>query len=376
MTEPAAPQESKRQSEAPDNPDETAEPAVSFARRLVATIITLIAFGSGQALLGRRRRGLIWFASILIWPWIIVLLPWSWFVMPLLWLGAGVDVWLLRPDRERMPTDGRMVVLFVEILLVGGLVLVGTEAWVIERYRIPSAAMVPTLEVGDRIYVSKAAYWFSEPARGDLVVFSNPCEPEKDFIKRVVAVGGDSVEVRCNRLYINGELVPEEPVAGVCTYQDAEDSRRCSRYREALGGHWHDTLYIPERPIEDRLRAEDAARLRYERNAPMHDFPDVRSGSPELPACYSEQSEVLGAFEDSLPERESHRDLFACAPRTRYRVPDGHYFVLGDNRDNSHDSRVWGTVPASHIKGEATIVYWSTSPRDETRWGRIGTRLD
>ncbi len=217
-------------------------------------------------------------------------------------------------------------------------------------------------------------------------MFINPCEPEKDFIKRIVAVGGDTVEMRCNVPYVNGVAVKQELLESrdECSYQDSDDERACSRYRETLGDITYEPLYSPDRPAEDRRRQLGSKNMRYHLAAPLRDFPDLRGNAPPpVPSCHAdsnrtveESTATLGTIEDSIPERSTYADLGICAPRTRYRVPEDHVFVMGDNRDNSHDSRIWGSVPVENIKGKALVIWFSKRASsgwyDGVNWDRMG----
>jgi len=190
-----------------------------------------------------------------------------------------------------------------------------------EPFRIPSQSMLPTLKVGDFIVVNKFAYGlrlpvvhtefvdFDEPERGDVVVFRYPRDPSVDYIKRVVGLPGDQIAYYNRRLFVNGEPVP----------------------MERLG---------PYRPEEAAASAE-----------PLIEF-----------------RERLDGFAHSLlldPNGQSAEGEFV--------VPEGRYFVLGDNRDHSNDSRRWGYVPTSHLVGRAEMIWlhWDWSGGD-FRWQRIG----
>ena len=200
------------------------------------------------------------------------------------------------------------------------------RAFVVEAFQIPSGSMIPTLEVGDHIFVSKFSYGLSipftdtkimqygEPKRGDVIVFKFPQDTSTDYIKRVVGLPGDTVEVRQGQLYVNGQEIHRERVPVRCHYSEMIDGGR------------------PGRP---RLRAlgRDARE-----QGPRHD---------------------PGAV---APRPTDH-------PRTV--VPAGEVFVMGDNRDNSYDSRKWGTVKMNLIKGRALIIWWSrgnSKPWDLVAW--------
>ena len=221
------------------------------------------------------------------------------------------------------------------------------RALVLEPYRIPSASMLPNLLVGDHLFVNKFAYGAAlpftdlrlpalrSPERGEIVVFTvardgvsthpadrRPDLPREEFVKRIVAVPGDRVEFRDDRLLVNGEPVP---------------ARRLD-WTFAEGDRAH---------VVRELRAD-------ERRYRVLDDPEVVAppGKPQV-------------------------------------VEEDRYYVMGDNRDHSEDSRYWGTVHRDQIKGPAFLIYWSwkydggwlellnplTWWRTEKRWERVGARL-
>jgi signal peptidase I len=206
------------------------------------------------------------------------------------------------------------------------------RAFVVEAFQIPSGSMIPTLEVGDHIFVSKFSYGLTipftntkiaqlgDPKRGDIIVFKYPLDQSTDYIKRVVGLPGDALEMRDGELYVNGHAVPRERVPRAYQYTDTSQGSSqgdSELWMETLDGRKHAT-------IQERIHGP-------------RDFP-------------------------------------------RTVVPGGHVFVMGDNRDNSSDSRVWGFVDKDLIKGRALIVWWSraTSPDyspvsflKSIRWGRF-----
>ena len=195
------------------------------------------------------------------------------------------------------------------------------RSFLVEPFKIPSSSMVPTLLVGDFILVNKFTYGIrlpvinkkiidvNDPERGDVMVFRYPDDPSLDYIKRVVGVPGDRVEYRSKRLVINGEPVPTKQVEDYLSRERMQFSRR---YVETLNGATHEIL------IEDDAGAELASAGR------AYPF----SGNCNY-----------------------NRSGLACT------VPPGHYFVMGDNRDNSSDSRVWGFVPDENIVGKAFFIW-------------------
>ncbi len=282
---------------------------------------------------------------------------------------------------------------YAESIGIAILIALFLRAFVVEAFKIPSGSMIPTMEIGDHIFVNKFLYGvripytrtkffeYREPKRGEVIVFINPCEPEKDFIKRIVAIGGDTVEVRCNTLYLNGEPIPQELVADrkECSYWDRQgegDADRwheelCSRYNETIGGIRYEAHYDPSLEI-DHPRSDSYITMR--------DFPKQR-GSWKVPTCRGHNNPTvadpdieLGRSEDSQPEGDNFEGAERCAPLKRYRIPEGHVFVMGDNRDNSSDSRSWGVVPLENIKGKALFIWWSSKPESAggVSWDRIG----
>ena len=185
-----------------------------------------------------------------------------------------------------------------ESLLVAVVVALLVRSSVVEAFWVPSGSMLPTIQIGDHLFVNKLAYGMHLPFvgkevtqwrplhRDDIVVFTSPVDHKTDLIKRIIAVEGDTVEIRNKHLYINGQVVPD-----------------------------------PHANFTD---------------------PHVR---------------------DTVP-----RDNFG--PVT---VPAGKFFVMGDNRDQSYDSRYWGFADASDVKGKATFIYWSWNSQTHwLRWDRFG----
>jgi signal peptidase I len=268
------------------------------------------------------------------------------------------------------------------LMWIGSLVLLVfvLRTFVVQVFQIPSSSMYPTLMIGDHLFVNKFIYGldipFSDdklfarsPKRGEVIVFAQPCIPDRDYIKRVVAIAGDTVEVRCNRLYINGKLVPEEKIDDqTCRYdnRDGTDGEwhemKCTRYRETLGGITYDTFHDESRPSKDALKVGDD-RL---------DFPSLRDrtdrncateiGGSGLPAPNQKPGTIVDAKSGD-----------ACDLQVHYVVPAGHVFAMGDNRSQSNDSRFWGSVPLENIRGKAMFIWLSyrSFPTD-LRYPRMG----
>lgn len=189
-----------------------------------------------------------------------------------------------------MEKKGRWITELIVIVIIVLLI----RAFVTQPYNIPSGSMQPTLLVGDFILVNKLVYRFSEPQRGDIVVFKYPIDPNIDFIKRIIALPGEEIEVRNNQVFINGKPLPLIEVG-----RGEENGVRKVIYEEILPeGRKHKVQFYEDFPFSKR------------------DFGPVV-------------------------------------------VPPNHYFVMGDNRDNSEDSRYWGFVPRENIVGKAFVIYFS-----------------
>lgn len=205
------------------------------------------------------------------------------------------------------------------------LVVLLLRSFLVEPFRIPSGSMMPTLLTGDFILVNKFTYGIrlpvldtkiitvGEPERGDVAVFRFPEDPSIDYIKRIVGLPGDRISYRDKTIYINDKKME---LTGLGSYQGEGTALSMT------GAQWAE--------------------------------------------------EKLGDVKHQILMRSESR------PRNReFRVPDGHYFVMGDNRDNSNDSRFWGTVPEKNLVGRAFMIWMNWDKVDNTiRFSRIGNSIE
>jgi signal peptidase I len=212
---------------------------------------------------------------------------------------------------------------WIKVFLMVALVMGTFRSAVADWNDVPTPSMTPTIMEGDRIFVNKLAYGlrvpftrikiatWAEPVRGDIIVFASPADGIR-LVKRVVGIPGDTIALRNNRLFINGIAVTYEPLDGVNTadFQQGDWPARILA-KERLGEHLHPVMITPVRST-------------------------IRSFGP-------------------------------------MRIPDGQYFVMGDNRDESRDSRFFGLVDRDRLYGRATAVAASVNPsrHDLPRWQRF-----
>ncbi len=205
------------------------------------------------------------------------------------------------------------------------LIVLVIRSFVVEPFRIPSGSMMPTLLVGDFILVNKFAYGLrlpvlntrilelGSPQRGEIIVFRYPEDTRVDYIKRVIGVPGDTVAYRNKVLYINGQAIAQEPVGAYVGAGSGAVMTGASLREERLDGINHQILVLPE------------------------------------------------GFEHGF----------------EYTVGAGQYFVMGDNRDNSRDSRFWGTVPEANLVGKAFFIWMNwDSAAGRIDWSRIGNGIN
>jgi len=231
-----------------------------------------------------------------------------------IWL---LDIFILRKKRDQNAPDPLLVEYsksFFPVILVVFLI----RSFFAEPFKIPSGSMMPTLLAGDFILVNKFTYGLrvpilnstliemNHPKRGDVFVFHYPPDPSIDYIKRVVGLPGDKILYQDKQLFINGKRLDMTYIADYTYESIGLNQVHAKRFQEQLGDEKHELL------IEENSMSRE------------------------------------GAFE----------------------VPPGHYFAMGDNRDNSRDSRYWGFVPEQNLVGKAFFIWWNFD-----QFKRIGTSI-
>lgn len=294
----------------------------------IAVMLSLVMPGLGQVYCGRLVRGLVLnFLNILPLPIIIALFsssnsPMSVQITLLLILAGGLvqliaiidSAWLAKQAAQYELKDyNRWYVYALLVLIVSG-GAVGSGLYLrdrgLEAFMVPAASCYPTIVPRDRILANKSACRANDPKRGDLVVFINPENRRQNYIKRVVAVAGDRVEMRDNQLYVNGQMLKRQPLLptelGASKINVHDSNFQGDVFYEMNGGSKY-KIFLSKMPADKKMQS----------------FPEMT-------------------------------------------VPKYNCFVLGDNRNNSYDSRNYGPVPVASIKGRADWLYWPLS-----RFGRL-----
>lgn len=222
-----------------------------------------------------------------------------------------------------LPSQQPLLVEYARSFFPVLLIVLILRSFIFEPFRIPSGSMIPTLLVGDFILVNKFSYGvrlpvihtkildMGSPKRGDVAVFRYPINPALDYIKRVVGLPGDTIEYRDKTLFVNGEQI------------------------EMTKGDF---------------------------------YKDPHSG--DVVETQIEKLENLMGVE--------HKMLVSASPNSRktgsWKIPEGQYFFVGDNRDNSNDSRYWGTVPEENLVGKAFFI-WMNFSNGSVLWSRVGDKI-
>ena len=275
-------------------------------------------------------------------------------------------------------------------IFYGGLIAILFRSFLLEPFNIPSGSMIPTLHVGDHIFVEKWAYgysrysfpfgswklwdgrfWATEPEIGDVVVFRNPINEQQDYVKRLIGKPGDTVQVVDGRLYINGTIVPRENPRPYIVATLPKSMRSVGYYPDNNMSIKGNKIWVDNKPADSNYTIE------YKPD----DYCDLSDG-------------VCGVFNateytEILPNGVSHSIIEmsdnAFFDNTElFTVPENHYFFMGDNRDNSGDSRgdvgfvprdnVLGSVWYSHNYYAPMLAIWNWG--NKMRWDRFGMGID
>ncbi|MEI2454646.1 signal peptidase I [Lysobacter firmicutimachus] len=244
----------------------------------------------------------------------------------LVWLLDKLVLAKRRAANEGLLDDGKepVVVDYSKAFFPVLFVVLILRSFIAEPFRIPSNSMMPTLLTGDFILVNKFTYGLrlpitnhkvlamGEPERGDVVVFRPPHHPEQDWIKRVIGLPGDKIVYRDGRLTVNGEPIAYAPVGVYQGRGNGVEMTGAQELREQVGKHMHNILLRTESPLLDQGEGE-------------------------------------------------------------WEVPEGQYFVMGDNRDNSEDSRYWGYLPEQNLRGKAFLIWMNLDGGVD--FSRIGSSI-
>lgn len=296
---------------------------------LLAVVLSIVMPGLGHVYCGRIAKGLVLaFLSVILIPVILVVLSVSHssvrIVVVIVALLAFLAIWLIAIiDSWRTARHTKVIYVlkdynrwYVYLILVlmsmasSPLIALNVRSHLIEAFRIPTASMYPTTWPGDRLLANKLAYKNHDPKRGNVVVFICPENRRWNHIKRVVATAGDTVEMRNNDLYVNGQKLERTPVGP-------------------------SILVKENRKIEGEIFLEKHGEVEYKI--------------------------FLADVDDNTEQKVSD---FA-----QITVPQHHCFVLGDNRNSSRDSRHYGPIHLGLIKGRGDYLYWPA--KEWSRFGRI-----
>jgi signal peptidase I len=297
----------------------------------LAILLSLIMPGLGQVYCGRLKRGLVLnFLNILPLPIIIGLFslsdsPSLMLIAIALILAGGIvqltaiidSAFLAKRSAGYRLKDYNSSLVYVLLVLIvtgGG---VGSALYLrsqrLEAYRVPAASCYPTIVPNDRILVNKNAYKKNDPQRGDLVVHICPFDRRSNYIKRIVAVAGDTVEMKDNQLFING--------------------RELSRRKLPESAPDNISVTVKGKQLKGQVFEEMNGDTKY------------------------------NIFLSKTPQNQTAADF------EKITVPEHYCFVLGDNRNDSIDSRQFGPIPLATIKGRADYIYWPA--KDWSRFGKI-----
>ena len=274
----------------------------------VAGLLTFLSIGLGHVYVGKAKGGLLLFLGqgilFIIYALLLIASP---LIVLILFIGcAGIYFIFCLLDAIKIARQNKaeyqlrrfnrwyfyLTYWVIASFIIQPIVAAGFKEYVIQAYKIPAGSMLPTLKIGDMILVDKYIYKMQKPKRGDVVVFEFPKDPAIEYIKRIIAIGGDTIEIKNKNLYLNGAQQKEISV-----------------------------IYTSNKVFASNENPRDNLKL--------------------------------------------------------ITVPQNAVFLMGDNRDNSFDSRFWGTVSQDKIKGKAICFYWSwDNMNSKIRWDRIGKTIE
>jgi signal peptidase I len=217
----------------------------------------------------------------------------------------------------------KILILGLVLVLVGVVSLIGYRVFFLKMVRVPSGSMANTIIPGDHLVIRRV---FGLPGRGDIVIFKYPDDPSTVYISRIVGLPGEKIEMGDRSIYINGSELGEQRVT---VKFDPDFEYGAMEEISTEGSGPYRVFYFPRANADVSRRPSDVVEMSFGTKEP-------------------------------------------------FRIPDHHYFVMGDNRDNSIDSRMRGPVPRESIWGKATRIYWSSnldkkSHQEKIRWERINT---
>jgi len=280
-----------------------------------------------------------------------------------------------------------------DTIFYGGLIAIIFRSFLLEPFNIPSGSMIPSLHVGDHIFVQKWSYGYSrysfpfgswnlwngrfwiskDPKIGDIIVFRNPTDKSVDYVKRLVGVAGDTIQMKEGRLYINGKQIKRTNPKPYIVANLPKSLRSVGFYKDdiAIKGN---KIWADNKPADFNYTIE------YKSDKICQQYP-IECGVFHA----TEYTEILpNGIEHSIIE---YSDSVPLDNTPIFNVPEGHYFFMGDNRDNSADSRAHvGYVPRDNILGKVWFVWYSHnyySPMlsiwnwgNKMRWDRFGIKAE
>jgi signal peptidase I len=294
-------------------------------KRVVGAALSLLLPGAGLLALGHVGWGIFW-ATLPIVGAVSSLVTGlaGMSMLVLARVGSIAHAVVVKPHTKGAPPWSFVIAAWVGLFAAELVVGFTARKLVAETYNVPAGSMIPTLLIGDYVVANKAVLRTRAPRRGEVVVMEYPSQPEKTLVKRVIGLGGDTIAIKGGVLLVNGKPAARRPAAAGCEGLGVEDAA-CERFEEELDGERYEII---------QTTAVSASNI-----------PD------EGGACPRQMTLAPGGD--------------ACL------VPPGHAFVVGDNRDNSFDSRSFGAVKVETIFAKPTLVWLSLDAAGGVRWDRI-----